>query len=650
MSEDEPQDESNRESGSMASAPGVEALAVRRDAPLSVAPTGLNRRLSFDAPRRDLGSRVARLVPYGAGGVGAVAIGTIFGPVGVVAGVLAAYGIFGVGIVRAANDGRPAQRILLARANLLKRPERAEAELLEIARSDVGAPFRMEAAGHLALRDLERGEVALAVSRLSFDEGDRDEQRRNRGLERGLIGEIMRSILGWLVPDAFDQVAHSTAYELSESQQAGLARPRDLDEFGALVALLRLMEASASGSDTEVGASWRRVESSGLARFFPRIYLLARAIGARRLPHVRKQLEEDLDGEGREFLRHVFPEYGLAGAGESAYRQYAPVVPDGDGSGALAVLDAPEPVRALAISGASAEDQRRATFQALVRGVFMGAGVVPATTALGAVIAPAFAPLFLSLSCYVGAPVALIGATNGIRTARAQLRLAPLIRLPQPVDLEWLRELADAPAIRGAAEPPSEVIQLYVACALAEQAVAAGNPAEAWGYLEWWFRGFGAERVEVAPLYPVASTLVRVAALGGSLSASLRLSDALDSRSPDVRAIHRTNRGTAPRALLQARALAHARLGRWEEAAASLTRSGRWRAVWAPTRDRLLVQLVAARVAERGGTVPEGMRQIDRAALDEHEAWVRKVAPELLVAGQLAASNVAVDEDDTVDG
>lgn len=94
--------------------------------------------------------------------------------------------------------GQLGDRILRARAHLRTNPEQATGVLEALAHASIPSAYRLEAAGHLALLALERGDVARAIDVLAFESTDGGTGPRGRGLERGLIGELVRSILAWL--------------------------------------------------------------------------------------------------------------------------------------------------------------------------------------------------------------------------------------------------------------------------------------------------------------------------------------------------------------------------------------------------------------------------------------------------------------------
>jgi hypothetical protein len=548
--------------------------------------------------------------------------------------LFALFGGFGTivyGWVGAVARGHLPDRILRARALLRSQPEAAVGQLERLARAPLPAPHRLEAAGHAALLALDGGKISRAIELLDFDVGDAPAGVRARGVERGLVGELARSILAWISPGAFSQVAASPSFELSPEQREGLARPEDVDEFLDVLSLLKVLEATAATDREPALLAWRQCKDSNLRARFPGLFLIARAAAAKRLPAIRDELEHELleNHRARELLEHVFPEFSGGGGREGIYREPAVPLDGGDEADrALALVSAPEEIALAARRTASPAEFRRGTTDTMRRWLMTGAGVTASVILFGAAVGGAVGAWTASMfAAYLGAPVAVIGAIRGMRAARARLRLAPLLRLAQAVPPEWLMEFERSPLLKGSASAlQHEHVLLYVACVRAEQELDEGRAFTAWKMLEWYCRGFSPERIEAASLYPVAASLVRVASLTGHLTEAQRVSDALSAARSTRDRFARTAYGSAPCALALARALMFARRGKWNDAAGQLDLAARLPGVWMSGRDEALYDLLLLVARQR---TDHTLREPDRGLVMGHADWFRQVVPEL---------------------
>lgn len=586
--------------------------------PRSVDPT-----LRF-APHRDRAGR--NLVMWHAVGLASFIAIPAIGAAGAAVGI----GAVAYGWLSTLLRGQAPEQILRARASLASNPERALGILTRWARSAAPAAHRLEAAGHVAVLRLDAGDVAGAIDILRFETRDESRPVHVRSLERGLIGELMRSILAWLSPGAFPRVAGAAAFELRPEQREGLSRPGDVDEFSDLVQLLRVLESAAGDNREAALLAWRECRDSDLGRRFPGLLLIAHAAAARRLPELRDELESHLSSnpDAQGFLQKVFPEFG-AGSVRDIYREAALPADGGDEADrALAIVSAPERVTLAASQVARPNDYRAITTSVLWRWMAIGGGVGIGMIGLGA-LAGGFVGAWTAgmAAAYLGAPVTVIGAIRGMRVARRRLRLAPLWRLdPRPPE-PWLDEFERCPLVRGGSAAVSrEHLSLFVASVQAEAELAEGRAFAAWSTVEWYVRGFSAAHLEAGALYPVASSLIRVATLSGHTAEAQRVLQALHAAPADRDRRGRTGYGTAPRALALASALVSARMGKWTQAAEQLRTAASLPGVWMSEQDASLYDLVALVARHRTHT---DVGKPNQERLEQHAEWLQHLLPEL---------------------
>jgi hypothetical protein len=564
------------------------------------------------------------------------------------ASLLVPVGLYGVGLWTAAKvltRRTDERRVLRARAALPSRAEWAENELAAVA-SDPRASedIRLEAAAHLALRALTRGDVPLAVRWMSgAPEAAANPQQRALG--RGLLGELVRALLHWVAPRRFPEATPAAAFELPPGASVGLDRPRDADEFRALVALLAVAECVATDGEDAVAAALLRARHSGLPECFPTLWWLARGLAARRIERERALLDRDLDDDTRMLLRRMLPEVASARVAPLGYR-----VPGAMGrteEDALERIAVPEPVReatelartktasddAQAIEKQSERSMRAvlATLAAFgLLGMFAGAmsgPILAGMLVVGSILIPAIAANLVTMQQ---------GALSGSRVAF-------LAHLDPPASERWLAEFERAPIVQERRSALSiDDAMLWAACVMAEHDLAAGKTDDAWSRVAWWFRGLHEDALALQPLYPVAASLVRVAALSGHHEDAMRLLSVFAKR-PRVRlatwvpGTTRTCHGDSQQALALAGALTAALRGRWEVASRYLAQAGRVRVIWLAERDAAMAGLVAAAIANHPETAHHAREAVtvwfvEPALIESHRAWLAGVAAPLLEA------------------
>jgi hypothetical protein len=562
--------------------------------------------------------------------------------------ILVPLGLYGVGLWTAAKvltRKTDERRVLRARAALPARAEWAERELAAVAGDPrASEDIRLEASAHLALRALTRGDVALAA-RWMGGAPEAASHPQQRALGRGLLGELVRALLHWLAPRRFPVGVPAASFELPPGASVGLDRPRDADEFRTLVALLAVAECVATDGEDAVAAALQRARHSGLPESFPSLWWLARGLAARRLERERAALDRELDDDTRMLLRRMLPEVASARVAPSGYR-----IPGAMGrteADALERITVPEDIReatALARSRTEHQDARalertserslRAVLAALagmgMLGMFAGALSVPilaGVLVVGSVLIPAIAANLVTMQ----------------QGALATSRVAFLARLAPPASPRWLAEFERAPIVqeRRSALAVDDAM-LWSACVMAEHDLAAGKPTQAFERVAWWFRGLHEDALALQPLFPVAASLVRVAALSGHGDDAVRLLTVFTKR-PRVRlatwipGTTRTCHGDSQQALALAGALTAALQGRWGLAGRYLTQAGRVRVIWLPERDAVMAGLVAAAIADH----PETSRHdreaatlwfVEPALIESHRTWLAEVLAPLLEA------------------
>ncbi|MEM6996945.1 MAG: hypothetical protein AAF721_40960, partial [Myxococcota bacterium] len=124
-------------------------------------------------------------------------------------------------------------------------PAEALPRLEKVARGTlVGTAVRCDALAHSALLRLERGELEAALSLLRTPLRDGASSVRARTPMVGYYGEVVRSVMAWLFPEAgLEPVA---ARVLRPSQEAGVQV--GYEGVADMLAMLRLLEASAGKS------------------------------------------------------------------------------------------------------------------------------------------------------------------------------------------------------------------------------------------------------------------------------------------------------------------------------------------------------------------------------------------------------------------
>lgn len=609
----------------MSKAEDVTALAL-------VEPKGALQAITFESqPRRPIWEGVRRALPFGLAGSACVLAGAMLGPAGVLGGVTVGCGLWVYGLVVGTNDPTGARRVLKARVALASDdPERARqgTARLEAIASDqrVSEPYRMEAAGHLAAARLDRGDLDGAISIL---EKARDAEAgrgiADRALERGLLGELMRSILGWLNPvDDGPVIAHSTAFELDDAKLRELSRPADLLEFRARVAALGVLEASDGGREDEVLAALAHARRVKLPDVSSTLWWLCLAMAGRVLPTAKQEFEHDAPANVANLVANLLPQASVA-----VYRQPAQDVEDAQrNERALVAMEPPASIQRALERKPHTGVVRAMELQLATRGLVgsaFGGGFV---LCLAAVV---FGEAAFMLGSLALVPLVVASTIRGARLGRRRARVAALRDLGSMLPYPWLREFEYAPGLLDPTDTygadHERILALYVGCAKAESLLGQGRRHEAWTQVAWWFRGFSEQRTPLAPLAPVAASLVRVATLTQAPDLARRLVDAFEARGVDG-GWGRTAYGNAPRALALASALRSARAGEWQQATDYLSKVQRTREVWMLPRDAVLAQALFEIAETRGAKLRYS--KVSQRVWTEHAGWVYSLCPELL--------------------
>lgn len=615
----------------MSKAEDVNALALVEGNPPLPAKRETWPSITFESqPRRPIWEGMRRALPFGLAGGACIVAGAALGPAGVLGGVTVGCGLWVYGLVVGTNDPTGARRVLKARVALASGdPERARqgAARLESIAADKGIdePYRMEAAGHLAAARVDRGDLDGARAILETAQGaSAGAGVADRALERGLLGELMRAILGWLRPDHEAVVAHSSAFELDDGKLRELSRPADLLEFRARVAALGVLEASDGGRDEEVLAALAHARRVDLRAASPTLWWLCLAMAGRVVASAKHEFEEQAPARVADLVANLLPAASVA-----VYRRAAE---DTDATArqeqALVAMEPPASIqRALERkppNGVVRAMELQLATRGLIGSTFGGVFVlVLATAVLGE-----FAFLLGGMAVV---PLVVASTIRGARLGRRRARLAALRDLGPMLPDPWLREFEHAPGLLDPTDTygadHERVLALYVACAKAENLLGQGRRHEAWSQVAWWFRGFSDQRTPLAPLAPVASSLIRIATLTQAPDLARRLIDAFERRGLEG-GWGRTAYGNAPRALGLASALRCARAGEWKRATGYLAKVQRMREVWMLPRDAVLAQALFEIAEARGAKLRYS--KVSERVWTEHAGWVYTVCPELL--------------------
>ena len=520
-------------------------------------------------------------------------------------------------ILRRPRRGHAALRraVVLARRD----PTGGEAALRELTTRELPTAIRLEAAGRLAAAALDRGALAEAVAILETVDGPAEDPRPARALGLGLIGELMRSLATRLGTSRFRRCAESSA--LAPGNPQAPANEDDRDSYLALLGVLELLEAEAGAPQSVLEAAWRRVQASSLERRFPGIALIADAAVSARLPAARSAIEARLAAGDepsrwtRTTLAGLFPEL-VASLGEQGYRSPARE------AAALATMNRWRPPAAIAELLADHEDGTTARVsERLGRVLSLGAGPLAAgAMALGG-------PL----------PLAGLGLAGllGVGIQR-KLRARPVAAMPYGPTASWLREIAeapDAPAPLGDRSAPlrRDQLELYLSCVRAEQELARGDIEAAWDWVAWWFADRDYRRAPRLSLFPVASSLLRVACLSGHNAEARSLAEVLEpGPSWRGRLARRTVFGDAPRALAHARCVVYTRVGAFSEAARALEGAASLPRVIVSERDEVLHVLVALKVAKMVPGIDPRLCAYSPQSLARVRPWLERVWPQLV--------------------
>ncbi len=516
-------------------------------------------------------------------------------------------------------------RIAIARARMLTRPEAGLAQLRRIARSSLVMPeLRIDAAAEVALHALERGEVADAIRVLRLELPDEVRSDRRRAWPRGARGEVTRSILAWLVPDAFasEGIARSSQFPAPDRPDAV-----------ALATALRVLEAAGGEAQERVIRAWQDASAGELARLEPRLFALCEAAAAERIPELRPEHERRLGADPalRLYVERLRPP--AEGRLDDAYRG-APGQAETALASSPAKLLAPTELATQAMQPPRGVDRLlRAhgglgTFAAVVLSFLAWVGILSSGVAgagLGALAVFWSGLVGVTLVVPVGARVA--------QSLEARHHAHAMFELAAPPPAAWRTEMVEGPpgpvarpsGFRRRASTPLPQLTLYVACVRGEQALADGQLEEAWAAVSWWFSGLDPRALEPDPMYATASSLVRLAVLTGHPEAAQRLLDGLD-RTPRKAGWHRRRsaHGDAPRALALARAAHLARQDRPAEAARWLRLAQASPAVWIDPRDRSLYAWIARAVEREGHAVPSALT---RGVRPEDLPWLDRLWP-----------------------
>lgn len=467
-------------------------------------------------------------------------------------------------------------------------------------------PVRMQAVGHAALIHLEAGDLdaALRVVQTPLPDMGAGVRRRLPGM--GFLGEVVRSLLGWLLPGQVDGVVHSSVFKVDEGASTA-AHPRFSDLRAALMAL----EAGADGDPRGMVQAWSEIQLDALRRELPATAALLQAAVSRQVEALEGGLDEHiqrLPERSRALVLQLFPEWGEREA--RGYRREAE-----GGPAAVTALDvrAPADLRALEPSPGPTALLPAVPFWSSILMMIASLGVVGPGMGLYGVLFL----LFVS-PVIVGGPYHRWSRLRPFRDAG----------LDEPAQIAELAHTGTRAATRRGAlrtTLPFERGELMRIVGLhrAELALREGDPTRAREHVAWWLGALTGPRMREMDTLPIFSSMLRVSALLGMKEAAARLAvwPIVRSRRPR----RRSGRGSAPQAVALARALHLAHEGRWQEAGQAVHEAGSKRAVELGEFDRELYGALLRRLKVRGEMIP---RRLSPLVVPAEASWVQVIWPE----------------------
>lgn len=503
-------------------------------------------------------------------------------------------------------------RARLRRARAAQRTQRSSAEFATLARASWASPgVRCDAAAHAALVALERGNLEEALREVATPARDSHQSVRARTPSIGYYGEAVRSLFGWLFPEAQLEPLSSTLFR-PEFERNDPGYPATYE----VVAALRVMEAvhaTTHGTKIEHAAvvrrAWNELDGGDLCRQFPLLRVLVLEVAVRVDPGLGIALRDGvaaLDGVAAAAMRRRFPGprpereggvYRAPAAESTALQRGAPA--------GLQALNASEsPTRWLLPTVSDAA-------------WFPLAGLAFLVTAAGAG----------SVAYLVG--TALMLSVWGIVRWRRRTRVAPLRKagIDDPDHLDALSAMAarNGPYARGLQRPHAfdrGELMIIVGLWRAEQALLRSDLDEARAQIGWWLEGLDSVALATIDMHAILSSALRLAVLLGYRDTATRLA-ARGTRRWD-RGHARTARGNAPQAVWLARALHCWSDNRLADAALATTKAMRKQpVVWGRFEVDLYGELLR-RLADRGYAIETS----DRVARGAVPAWVRAVWPD----------------------
>ncbi len=471
----------------------------------------------------------------------------------------------------------------------------------------VAEPVRMQAVGHAALAHLEAGDLDAALRWAETPMPDRHLPLRRRLPGMGFLGEVVRSLLGWLLPGRVEGVVHSSVFQVDEGSSTS-AHPRFSDLRSALAAL----EAGAQGDRRGTVQAWSEVQLDALRRDLPTTAALLQAAVSRSV----EALEGDLDAHlqrlpeaSRALVLRLFPEWAEREA--RGYRREA----DGEADAPVTALDvrAPQDLRALEPSPGPS---------ALLPAVPLWSSILMGVATLG-MLGPGMGAYGLLLLLFVS-PV-IVGGPYHRWSRLRPLREAGIDQRAQIAELAHTgtRAATRRGALRTTLPFERGELMRIVGLHRAEEALRSGDAAAAREHVAWWLGALNAARLREMDTLPVFASMVRVATLLGMRETAARLAVWPTPRTRRPR--RRSGRGSAPQAIALARALFLAHDGRWADAGKAVRQAASQRGVELAEFDRELYGALLLRLQARGEAIPGRFAWL----VPTREAdWVRAIWPE----------------------
>ncbi len=458
------------------------------------------------------------------------------------------------------------------------------AAIVAVARSRwCGVPVRCDAAGHLALIHLSRGDLAAALGALRRRLPDDEARVRSRTEATGHFGEAVRSLLGRLFPETGLEVV--LASKLSQPPNPGPGQ----ELLALLVGALHLLETARRGRPSAIERAWIEYDHPRLAAHHPVLAALVHGAVA--------QVTPTLVASFRVRVREL-------GSATALVRGRFAALSPGPGEGYRAAAPTPGTQLALGLAPvppavANLRPTRsRWDLPAKLYGAARWSGLWLLVPAL--VMGTAVSLAVLGVMCAV---ILFVVVGRGI-SIRDRLRALRKAGLDAPARVPEFRRMRPR---NGTLHLDRGELMVLAGLAWSETALHTDAPACAREQIGWWLGGLDDAALETLDLGPMGSSALRVATLLGFEDAARRLSEALRPN-PSVRFPVPSGYGDASQAVALAQALFHAVGQRFEQAVPWLDLAARSQDVALEQPERELYGELLRRVEAQGIRVSQRLR------------------------------------------